>query len=321
MNNITEYIKQSLGLNVIIIPLEKQLVKSLPLYITASYTIKETTLIDKRICLLEIKGEDTYTPDTLYKQMQVVEQKTGLPAVFVFKQVVSYNLKRYIQKGINFIVPMKLLFIPSLLIDVRRISDTAKKEEKTVSPSAQFLLLYHLQKETLNGFTMRELSDKLYLSYLNISRAVGSLRTFGLCEQVGGKEKQIRFTAKPKELWIKALPVLQNPINKIVYTDEHLPEKYFCKSNISALSFYTELNDERKAYYAIGKEELKKMSVMTDNQYGENSIEVWKYNPVPLADGNIIDRLSLFLIFQDDPDERIQIELQNMMEKMTWLQE
>lgn len=32
----------------------------------------------KRICLLETKGEDTYAPDMLYKQMQLVEQKTNL---------------------------------------------------------------------------------------------------------------------------------------------------------------------------------------------------------------------------------------------------
>lgn len=318
MNSVIEYIKQSLGLDIVIIPLDKQLKKSLPLYITASYTIMETTLMGRRICLMEIQGEDPYTPDMLYKQMQLVEQKISLPTVFVFKKVVSYNLKRYILRGINFIVPMKQLFIPSLLIDIRKVSVTDPKEEKTVSPLAQLLLLYHLQKEALNGFTMKELSDKLSISYLNISRAVGSLKTFGLCEQVGGKEKQICFTAKPKELWIKALPILQNPINKIVYTDEHLPEKDFCKSGINALSFYTELNDERKAYYAIGKEEFKKLCVVTDKQYGENNIEVWKYNPMLLADGNVIDRLSLFLIFQDNQDERIQIELQNMMEKMTW---
>lgn len=318
MNTLIKYIKHSLGLDIVTIPLDKQLIKSLPLYITASYAIKETTLMGRRICLLEAQGEDTYTPDMLYKQMLLVEQKTTLPAVFVFKQVVSYNRKRYIQKGINFIVPMKQLFIPSLLVDVQKVSNATKKEKKTVSPLAQFLLLYHLQKESLNGFTMKELSDKLSLSYLNISRAIGSLKTFGLCEQVGGKEKQICFTTTPKKLWVKALPALQNPINKTVYTDEPLSDKNYCKSGINALSFYSELNDERKAYYAIGKEEFKKLSVATDKQYGENCVEVWIYNPIPLAEGNIIDRLSLFLIFQDNQDERIQIELQNIIEKMTW---
>lgn len=318
MSDLIKYIKQSLGLDIVIVPLDKQQLKSLPLYITASYSIEETTLMGKRICLLKAKGADTYTPDLLYRQMLLVEQKITLPAVFVFKHVVSYNLKRYIQKGINFIVPMKQLFIPSLLVDIRKVSNTTKKEEKTFSPLAQFLLLYHLQKEALSGFTMKELSDKLSLSYLNISRAVGSLKTFGLCEQVGGKEKQIYFAANPKELWIKALPVLQNPINKTVFTDEYLSDEDYCRSGINALSFYTELNDERKAYYAVGKEGFQKLSITTDKQYGENCIEVWKYNPIPLADGNVIDRLSLFLIFQDNQDERIQIELQNMMEKITW---
>lgn len=318
MNNLIEYIKQSIGFNIVVTPLEKQLIKSLPLYITASYIIEETTLMGRRICLLESQGNDTYTPDLLYKQMQLVEQKTALPVVFVFKQVVSYNLKRYVQKGINFIVPMKQLFIPSLLIDIQKVSDASKKEEKTVSPLAQFILLYHLQKEVLGELTMKELSEKLSLSYLNISRAVGSLKTFGLCELIGGKEKQIQFKSDKKELWAEALPALQNPINKTVYTDEPLSDRNYCKSSINALSFYTELNDERKAYYAISKEEFKKLSFTSDKQYGENSIEIWKYAPRPLADGNVIDRLSLFLIFRDNQDERIQIELENMMEEITW---
>lgn len=318
MNILIEYIRQSIGFNIVVTPLEKQLMKSLPLYITASYTIEETTLMGKRICLLEPQGDDTYTPDILYKQMQLVEQKTTLSAVFVFKQVVSYNLKRYIQKGINFIVPMKQLFIPSLLIDIRKVSDTSKKEEKTISPLAQFILLYHLQKEVLDGLTMTELSEKLSHTYLNISRAVGSLKTGGLCELVGGKEKQIQFKSDKKELWAKALPVLQDPINKTVYTDESLSDRDYCKSSINALSFYTELNDERKAYYAISKEEFKKLSLTADKQYGENSIEIWKYDPRPLADGSVIDHLSLFLIFRDNQDERIQIELENMMERIIW---
>lgn len=318
MNGLILYLKQILGVEIVVAPLEKQLFKSLPLYITASYHVEETNLMGKRVCLLESQGDELYTPDQLSKQMQLVEQKTSLPAVFVFQQVASYNLKRYVQKGINFIVPMKQLFIPSLLIDIRKVSDTSKTEEKTISPLAQFILLYHLQKELLDGLTMIELSKKLSHTYLNISRAVGSLKTFRLCELAGGKEKQIQFKSDKKKLWAEALPVLQNPINKTVYTDEFLSSKDYCRSGINALSFYTELNDEQKAYYAINKEEFKKLSFTADKQYGENSIEIWKYDPRPLADGNVIDRLSLFLIFRDNQDERIQIELEKMTEKMTW---
>ena len=56
MSELIKYIKQSLGLDIVIVPLDKQQLKSLPLYITASYSIEETTLMGKRICLLKAKG-------------------------------------------------------------------------------------------------------------------------------------------------------------------------------------------------------------------------------------------------------------------------
>jgi DNA-binding MarR family transcriptional regulator len=322
MNNLIEYLNSTLGVETPVIPLGKQLFKQLPLYITSAYQVREIVLYGHRICLLIAENqEDTLTPDRLSKQMLFAGQKTGLPVVFVFDKVPSYNLKRLIRKGVNFIIPNKQMFIPALMMDLRKMPVATPPKKKLLLPVAQFVLLYHLQKEPLSGFTTRQLSNKLNQTYRTMSRAVKNMEELGLCKLAGGKEKQIQFPAKGKELWMQVRNFFQPPLERIVFTDEILMEKQVCASNINALAHYSMLNDEVRKYYAVDKNEAKNISVETNKYWGENSIEIWRYNPVPLSNNGFVDRLSLFLLLKDDGDERIQNELEQLINKMKWLEE
>jgi len=105
MNELIKYLNSILGIETTIIPLEKQLLQQLPLYVTATYKIQETAVYGHRICLLIVRDkEKIQTPDSLFKQMLFVTQKIEIPVVYVFDKVISYNIKRMIQKGINFII-------------------------------------------------------------------------------------------------------------------------------------------------------------------------------------------------------------------------
>ncbi len=53
----------------------------------------------------------------------------------------------------------------------------------------------------------------------------------------------------------------------------------------------------------------------------EDTIDVqrWRYDPGVLsADGQTVDRLSLYLSPQNDPDERVQAALKEMLESLPW---
>ncbi|MDR3181164.1 MAG: hypothetical protein LBT61_04465 [Prevotellaceae bacterium] len=321
MNDLIKYINNTFGIKTTIIPLRKQLFQRLPLYITAAYKIQVTTLYGRRICLLIANTDHPITPGQRYKQMLFVGQKLGLPVVFVFDKVVSYNIKRLIQKGVNFIIPNKQLFIPSLMMDLRKMPATIPLKTELLTPVAQLVLLYHLQKEKLNGLTTQQLSDKLNQTYLTMSRAVRDLGILGLCNLIGNKEKQIQFTAKGKELWLKAQNFFQNPVERIVFTDEWLKDGQALASNINALAHYSMLNDEPKRYYAINKKNVKNLTIETNKYAGDNTIEIWRYNPNQLSNKGFIDRLSLFLLLKNDSDERVQTELEQMINKMQWLEE
>jgi hypothetical protein len=166
----------------------------LPLYITGAFDIFETKIFEKRLCLLIAKTNNNITPDNLLKQKALIEEKTGMIAVFVLDKMLAYNVKRLIQKRINFVIPNKQMFIPALMLDLRKMPEQLPQKAERLTPIAQFLLLFHLQKKSLNGLTVKQLSEKFTLSYLNINRAVNCLKELKLIDLVGGKEKQIFFT-------------------------------------------------------------------------------------------------------------------------------
>jgi hypothetical protein len=53
---------------------------------------------------------------------------------------------------------------------------------------------------------------------------------------------------------------------------------------------------------------------------GLYKIEVWKYpTTMPfLSNKNVVDKLSLYLSMKDEPDARIEKELEIMIEEMKW---
>jgi len=322
MNELNKYLNSILGIETTIIPLEKQLLQQLPLYVTVTYKVQETTIYGHRICLLIVRDKaNIQTPDSLFKQMLFVSQKIGIPVVYVFDKIISYNIKRLIQKGINFIIPNKQLFIPALMMDLRKMPVTIQQNAELLTPIAQLVLLYHLQNEILNGFTTQQLADKLNQTYRTMSRAVKNLEDLDLCNLVGGKEKQIQFTAKGKELWLKAQSFFQNPAERIVFTGELLEGEKVYTSNINALAYYSMLNDEVRRYYAIYKDEVKNLAVETNKYTGDNVIEIWRYNPKQLSNNKFVDKLSLYLLFKNDSDERVQNEFEQIINEIQWLEE
>ena len=178
-------------------------------------------------------------------------------------------------------------------------------------------ILYHLEVKSLEGKGTYDIADLFNVSYANVNRAVRWLKDKEVIALSGGKTKSMIFQFKKRELWDRMLPFLANPIERIVYTDS-LPDEVFCISGVNALSEYSMLNKEKNDTYAIAKEEARRLQIRTDKEYGETRIEIWRYNPCFFSKNGIVDKLSLFLAMKDMDDERIQIELETMINNMIW---
>jgi DNA-binding transcriptional ArsR family regulator len=250
--------------------------------------------------------------------------------------VQAYNRKRLIEKRINFIVPGKQLFLPELLVDLRESypRPKAKQKNEKLLPSAQFLLIYHIiqryENWKLEEHPFKEIAEKLKYTPMAITNAIDNLKYHELVEVQGEKEKFIHFRYDRSELWnmVNQQNLLVNPVLKTVFVDENPKDLFLLESNASALPEYTNLNPSRQKYYAIEKTIFyglqKSNALVNPNEYeGRYALEVWKYNPLTLVgelpnDLPVVDPLSLYLSVKDSKDERVEMAMDQLLDKYIW---
>lgn len=329
MDKLTSYIKEVLGYKIFLEKMEAKELNQLPYFIRESYRFHRAVAKDNHgdFIIAESKPQSKPTVRQVEKQLQTVKELTQKKVVFAANQITALNRKRFIEKGINFIIPGKQMFLPEMMIDLKEVYRKPAKEK--LLPSAQFIMLYHILHRTgkIENLSLKQLAEKFGYTPMAITKAADNLRHLELCELQGTKEKSIRFPQPVPELWHQALPLITSPVLKQVYVDE-LPENIFLmKSNESALPEYTEMAESRQKYFAMEKRmfySLKKEdNLKTLNDYeGNYCLEIWKYNPEKLAEGVTeeinVDPLSLYLSMKHMQDERIEIALEQIIEKYIW---
>ena len=323
MQNIIEQLSQITGVEVKPVKAALSFVNKIPIYLSRAYKFRAVEIAEKRIVLAELVSLKNITPAQLKKQQHQLEEFCQLPVVFLIDYMEAYLRKRLVEMQISFIVPGKQLYIPSLLIhlnEVKRGKPTAQREK--LSPAAQCLLLYHLQIENLDKMQLKIIAEKMNYSAMTVSRVAKELMQFSLCEIIGKKEKAIDFPKLKKEIWTKALSVATNPIIQKVFVNQMPVSIQPVYAGETAMEHYTHLNAGKTKTVAIGKEtfaKLKKEKLIELNPYeGNYQLEVWNYNPELLGKGNYVDVLSLYLSMKDESDERTQIELEHLLNKMKW---
>ena len=317
INRTAEYIKLLTGIAPVIEALDKKQLR-LPLVVTAGFSFYVTRLFGERMVLIIMQEGEESTPARMQIQADHIRNALDVHVVaFVMDKAASYNVQRMIQRRINFIIPGKQLYLPDLLMDLGRDSNKSdyEVESNEIPASAQLLLLYHLQKERLDGKHGEDLAKILSVSPASITRALKWLCVRGLAKYEGGKYKVLIFLYERKELWDKVYPFLSSPVLRVVYTDEPIPG-IICGQN--ALAEYGMLVEANHMITAIGKSQYRTVKSKTDPRYGENRIEVWKYAPEIMSEGGFVDKLSLYLSMRDDVDERTQKELRILLEEIKW---
>jgi hypothetical protein len=336
MKKTLRYIEETMGIQPTATPLAKSYLERLPMYIYETFKLYSINLFNTRIILAELKNVDELSIQQTEKQVQQIKNLLNLKVVVVLENVQAYNRKRLIEKGINFIVPGKQLYMPDMLIDLREsfVHPKTKQKNETLLPSAQFILIYHIihryQQWKLEEHPFKKIAQKLAYTPMAITNAIDNLKYHELIEVEGEKEKFIRFRYDRHELWNIAHQqnLLVNPVIKTVYVDEKPKNLFLLQSNASALPEYTDLNPSRQEYFAIEKNVFyglqKSNAWVNPNEYeGRYALEVWKYNPLTLVDElpndmAVVDPLSLYLSVKDSRDERIEMALDQILEKFIW---
>ena len=294
--------------------LSKQDQKGLWLELIANFKMMQFDFNGQVMLLLVAKGEMDYTNVQRRKISERIESIKHIPAVFYFDNLLTYERDRLVEQGVYFIVADKFAFVPTLIIN--RLS-TKSEIKELFYPSTQYILFYHLQIESLDGLSLKELEDKVPYKYKTIAKSIKQLEALGLVSLEGSRNKKLVFELSGKELWDKASTNLIDPIKSIEYTSDVFPEGDI--GGISALSHYSMLVPEDVPTRVLTAEWVRehKYSIPELHSFEDTQrIEIWKYPPSGTS--GYVDKLSLFLTLKDDNDPRVEKEIAIMMNKIKW---
>lgn len=316
IDNAVGYLAELAGGEITTTPTAKREVDKLPMALSSGYSFCDIDMSNTAITLAIPKEEEDNSPMQLSKRQIKMMDILGRPVVFVLDNMESYNLTRLTRARVNFIVPGKVIFIPSLMMVLRDIKSAPKKMPDMMPPVAQLLVLYHIQVERLDGMNTAKIAKVMGLAYPTINLALKWLAKNSYIALEGGKEKQVSFTLQGKELWEKTLPLMSSPIERIVYSEAAIADSLL--SGETAMGHYTMLAEPTTPIVAISKTMAKKNEALMNKQHGDYRIEIWKYNPALLSKGEQVDRLSLYLSLKDSDDERVQKECDTLIDEMKW---
>lgn len=284
----------------------------LPYFLLDRYRIQKVLLGSTNVFFLFPKG-NLETITAIKKHIAFITKIEQLPVVLILERCSYRQRKALIENGISFVVENKQIYLPFMGTYLQEIFDPEPFNASHLLPSAQLLLFYYIYSKK-QELPMSGLEKKFELSAMSVSRAVKQLeeakliRTFKL-----GVNKIMTSSDRGKDLYEKAMPLLQSPVKKEGYVEKDILLQDSCKAGLSALSEYSMLNPpaiETKAVSQLKEVVLQPGVVDTEK---EQRIQIWSYNPFLLAKNDCIDILSLHQSLKDNQDERIQKELQETL--------
>ncbi len=306
------YIEETLGLAVTVEPWGHM--EKMPFFIADLYEIRKVTIGGTGTLFLYPKTELKQI-DAVKKHIARIQKIELLPVAIELLTINRYRRDALIAARIPFVVPGKQLYLPFLGAVLQERFTTEVPEADQLQPSAQVLLFYYIYKKQQRLYTGQAVSDLGY-SAMTITRAVKQLVQTGLFqEEKDGVQKILVGKWSMEELFEKARPFLINPVRKKVYVDKDELSGEYCTAGIDALAVRSMLNPSGLRCYAVdGKIQPKGTYTLMD-AYTQAEVQLWKYDPRVLSDREEVDPLSLAMTFKDNPDERVEEAIEEMLEK------
>lgn len=313
---VTDYLAELTGSEVKVLSHSKRDDAKLPLAIASCYSLCDVEFMETIVTIAIVTEQENISPMQLAKHQAKMMEVFLHPVVFALESVASYNISRLTHAKVNFIMPGKLIFIPSLLISLRELKNKAKVMSEKMPPVAQMLVLYHLEKESIEDLCTSEIAELTGLAYPTINVALRWLEANKIINLVGGKQKHVEIALSKIEIWNKSLPFMSSPIERILFSDTRLSGSLVAGE--TAMGHYTMLAEPATPIIAIDKTMAKENAALINKEHGDIKVEVWRYSPTLLSDDRYVDRLSLYLCMKDSEDERIQLECDTLIEEMRW---
>lgn len=300
--------------------------EKLPLYLQSGRKYSLLSIEKTELLLIHIDTA-SFNLAAFQKQRAKLSEYWSGDVVLCFEKLTVYQRKALVEKRISFIVPGSQLYLPCLGMALQERAASERKVISKLSASSQFLLLHLLYHSENASLKKVELSKRLGVSAMNITRAVQELVSLALVKsQKSGRSDYVIPVRSGKQLYEQARPYLIDPVQKRVFVKQCDVFHDLPLSGEAALAERTMLNMPSVACRAVGRKEYKRLQEngleYIDPAWHSGAdymeLEVWKYDPGRFALGGAVDVVSLAASFANHEDERIEIAVDEMMEAYQW---
>jgi hypothetical protein len=323
IDELTKYIAAATGAAPVIEPLPAGVLAALPLYLERRFEIRRMHLFGQPVLIAMADAREKPDLAQLARQREALVEKLGSPVVLVLPQIMSYERKRLIEKRIPFIVPGRQMYLPMFMTDLREtFAAPVRTQAKTISWVAQVIVLRHLLLHDMTECPLSQIAHLFGYTPMAITQAVDELAALRLCERVRlGRVKTIQFQAAPREIWQTALPRMRSPVKKSLLARKlDTGSGRLLHAGMTALADRTNLASTTIETFAVRDSEIRtlldegRIETCPLEEDAVAIVEAWSYMPELLTQGPAVDPLSLYLCFTKDPDERVQLALEQLLE-------
>ena len=295
----------------------------LPAFLREAYSFLAATVLGTQCLFMMERGRQPDTPAAIRKHLFEVGKRWDGGVVYVAAGIDSARRKQLIDQKVPFVVPGNQVYLPMLGIDLREHFKSVRGSAESLSPAAQAAFLHVLHRGEKGALSPKEMAAALGYSSMSMSRAFDELESAGIGTHfIKGKRRLMDLAGPRRVLWEEALPLLRSPVAQSMPMPGDLVKGQ--AAGLTALAAYTSLAEPRIPITAIAgavwrpiRNKLVHGQLSgTDSPVAE--VEAWTYPPTAVADGPVVDRLSLYLSLRGTSDERVEAALEELLEGMTW---
>lgn len=303
-------------------------VGALPGYLKQRYEPGLVRLAGQAWLVAFLRGTEPPPPLALRKQLDQLAERIDPPAAgvcLVAEHLPPYLRTRLVELGQPFVIPGRQLFWPAIgsAETLQRPQRLPPEPVDKLGPVAQQLLIALLLDRLLPPVTIAGAAGALDCTAASVSQAVKALEASTLVRsEARGRARAFALADPAATVWQRAQSLLRTPVlQRLRILQADLPSNVALRGGESALAAQTDLAAPNESVYAIASRQWPKQvdarHIPTPDA-GTCVVELWRYPPEATAAQGMVDPLSLFLSLYDSKDERVQLALQDLMERIAW---
>lgn len=315
-----EFLKTIFGADFFLTPYEYP--EKTPYYIRDNYQGQRLSWLQNE-CILLSPNASAWRLPTLKKQLKNFQELCDEPCALCLENLTALQRRNLIENNVPFISLSQQVYLPfwGCSFTEKFKADTPIKDK--MAPGTQLVFLYFYYSPKTADINLTKLSKELRLSKATCTRAINDLTASGLLLQKSeGTNKWIAPAFEKPEFLKKGYARLKSPVERLVYVKNVPIDSQWPQSGMIALSEITmvgaSLQDRGLAVFKKTGAKIPSDDMISKQDFedfGGYILEVWSYDPTLFAQDDRVDDISLLLSLESDPDERIQMGLDEIREK------